>query len=54
MFDDLPVIQVDDWTQLTPQQLDHYYKNFNTFIKKNEHKLTLKYWNDLIVSKKIL
>ena len=48
LFDDMPVIQVDDWTQLLtlPDQ------NFNTFVKKNEHKLELKYWIDIIVTKK--
>jgi len=48
MFDDMPVIQVEDWTQLT---LENYYQNFHTFVKKNEHKLELKYWMDIIVSK---
>lgn len=52
MFDDLPVIQVNDWNELTPEQLDMYYERFHEIIQKNEHKLELNYWKDIILSKK--
>ena len=47
LFADLPVLNVDEWSDVTPEllqetirQFKHIYKNFNF------DKLTLKYWTD--------
>lgn len=44
LFDDMPVIQVDDWDSPVPLDSPH--------LKRNEQKLELQYWIDIIVTKK--
>ena len=47
MFEDLPVIIVSDWSEVTVELLKNTIQNFKTREFKYE-KLTLQYWNNLI------
>lgn len=47
MFEDLPVLIVNDWSELTQDLLDKTIIEFRSRIF-NYRKLTLDYWRDLI------
>jgi hypothetical protein len=47
MFEDLPVVIVSDWSEVTVELLKNTIQNFKTREFKYE-KLTLQYWNNLI------
>lgn len=49
MFEDLPVLIVNEWTEITRTLLDNTIQSFKTKEFKYE-KLTLTYWTDLINS----
>jgi len=51
MYEDLPVLIVDDWKDVNMELLERTVKDFET-RKFNYEKLTLKYWKDLIYSYK--
>ena len=49
LFEDLPVLIVNEWTEITRELLDETIQSFKTKKFKYE-KLTLTYWTDLINS----
>ena len=49
LFEDLPVLIVNEWTEITRELLDETIQSFKTKEFKYE-KLTLTYWTDLINS----
>lgn len=49
MFKDLPVLFVEDWTDITQQLLDDTIEKFKN-MKFNYDKLTLEYWRQLVFS----
>lgn len=53
VFDDLPVLIVQDWSDVTKELLDFTIKSYSN-QNFNYNKLTLQYWMDLIRSKKVL
>lgn len=53
MYDDLPIIQVDNWEDINEEYLQEKYNEVVRKLDNNEYKLeklTLKYWIDLINS----
>jgi len=46
LYDDLPVLIVDNWSDINQDLLDKTIQNFKN-RSFNYHKLTLKYWTDL-------
>ncbi len=51
LFEDLPVIVVKDWNEVTKEFLDQKFEELKT-KKFNFEKLHAKYWRDLIFSKR--
>ena len=51
VFDELPVLIVNDWSDVTKELLEKTLKDFGQ-KKFNYHRLTLAYWMELIRSKK--
>ena len=54
LFDDLPVLLVDDWSEITKEKLDqHWGKHGASLIEKEiPAALTMRYWTDKIYSVK--
>lgn len=51
IYNDLPVLIVDEWKDISMELLERTVKDFET-KQFNYDKLTLKYWKDLIYSYK--
>jgi hypothetical protein len=50
MFEDLPVLNVNEWSDITDELLENTIKDFNKKVF-NYDKLELNYWKSLINSK---
>lgn len=52
LFDDLPVLIIDDWYQVTPEFLEKKYKEM-MHKQYNREKLYINYWRDLLQKKSL-
>ena len=55
LFQDLPILNVNSWSEITEELLHDTIRNFSTNIQRfNYDKLTMDYWRNLIANYKII